>query len=415
MTRAAVPEVLPNGVRLVVRHRPDLQVTAVAVAVAVGWRDEPRTRPGTAHLFEHLLLAGAAGSGPGGYAREVEGLGGRFNATTRADTTVFHVVVPAEAAAQAVRAQARLVAAPAWDEDALAREVAVVAEELRARGGASPYGRFPMTELRARMFTRPENRLDGAAALAAPTLADAAAFHRDEYAPERVCVAVVGGGDDLLPLAREAFGALAVRPGAPRRPLDEPVLAGGAHAVTLPGVPYPAAAVGYRVPDPLDLDRYLPVLVLAEVLGDRWSHARPDAFVSATAAVDLLGDPLGVRDPTGLVLRGMLHAGRADAADLLHRDLCALDGVDEDEVGPAGALLATRLAQGLDDGLAEATALAVRMRLSGGPADLDDVARRLRAVRAADVARAARDLRAQDPVRVVLTAVPAEAPAAVPS
>ena len=73
--------------------------------------------------------------------------------------------------------------------------------------------------------------------------------------------------------------------------------------------PAPAVALGWRVPDPLDLATYLPYVVLAEVLTDGDASRLQERMLlqdrSAThisGYLGLLGDPLDARDPTLMLL-----------------------------------------------------------------------------------------------------------------
>ena len=67
--------------------------------------------------------------------------------------------------------------------------------------------------------------------------------------------------------------------------------------------------MAWRVPDPADLDGYLPYVVLAEVLTDGDASRLQERMVLRTARatsisgyLGLLGDPLDARDPTPLLL-----------------------------------------------------------------------------------------------------------------
>ena len=50
--------VLPNGLRAIVRERPDTDVVAISVAIRGGSRDERRETVGAAHFMEHMFFQG---------------------------------------------------------------------------------------------------------------------------------------------------------------------------------------------------------------------------------------------------------------------------------------------------------------------------------------------------------------------
>jgi Secreted/periplasmic Zn-dependent peptidases, insulinase-like len=83
-------ETLANGLRVTLRHAPDLKRCAAALRVAAGSHDVPLAWPGLAHFLEHLLFLGTerfpAGQGLMAY---VQGHGGQVNARTSERTTDF--------------------------------------------------------------------------------------------------------------------------------------------------------------------------------------------------------------------------------------------------------------------------------------------------------------------------------------
>ncbi|MEX3774222.1 pyrroloquinoline quinone biosynthesis protein PqqF [Pseudomonas sp. MYb118] len=88
-------ETLANGLRVTLRHAPDLKRCAAALRVAAGSHDVPLAWPGLAHFLEHLLFLGterfAADQGLMAY---VQGHGGQVNAKTCERTTDFFFELP---------------------------------------------------------------------------------------------------------------------------------------------------------------------------------------------------------------------------------------------------------------------------------------------------------------------------------
>src|SRR5579883_2391393 len=84
---------LANGLQVVVI--PNHRVPAVTQMVwyKVGAADEPPGKSGIAHFLEHLMFKGTQAVGPGMFSRIVAQNGGRDNAFTSEDYTVFHQTV----------------------------------------------------------------------------------------------------------------------------------------------------------------------------------------------------------------------------------------------------------------------------------------------------------------------------------
>src|SRR5690349_2656132 len=138
----------------------------------------------------------------------------------------------------------------------LAREKAVVTEEVRGKIFARPYGGLPAVWLPPVLFDDPANAHDGytdLAGLGSATLSECAAFFERYYAPGNAVLTVAGGApvDQVLELVEEHFDDVPARP-VPQRPnLTEPALSAPRHRVHVdPHAPAPALSLGWRLPDP---------------------------------------------------------------------------------------------------------------------------------------------------------------------
>ena len=85
--------VLPNGLRAIVRERPDTDVVAISVATRGGSRDERRETVGAAHFMEHMFFQGTPRRPDSAdLDREIEARGGWTNAWTGWESINFQVV-----------------------------------------------------------------------------------------------------------------------------------------------------------------------------------------------------------------------------------------------------------------------------------------------------------------------------------
>ena len=82
---------LPNGAKLVVKERDDVQSVALHVWFKVGSIYENYQEKGMAHFLEHMLFNGSEKYPYGEIDRIVESLGGRINAGTSKEYPFFHV------------------------------------------------------------------------------------------------------------------------------------------------------------------------------------------------------------------------------------------------------------------------------------------------------------------------------------
>jgi zinc protease len=130
--------VLPNGVGVLLREMRTAPVVEVQVWARVGAADERPGEEGLAHFHEHMLFKGTERRGVGEIAGSVEGAGGRINAYTTYDTTVYHATLPAAELAAGVDVLADAVQHSVFDPEEVTREVEVVLEEIR-RSDDSPH------------------------------------------------------------------------------------------------------------------------------------------------------------------------------------------------------------------------------------------------------------------------------------
>jgi zinc protease len=124
-------EVLPNGLTLLACETHLAPVVEVQVWANVGSGDERAHEAGLAHFHEHMLFKGTERRGVGDVAGEIEGAGGRINAYTSLDVTVYHATLPAEQLATGIDVLSDAVLHSVFDPDELAREIDVVLEEIR--------------------------------------------------------------------------------------------------------------------------------------------------------------------------------------------------------------------------------------------------------------------------------------------
>src|SRR5262249_7667525 len=83
--------VLPNGLRLIVQDHRASEIVAIYMVIGTGVRYEKPDELGSAHFQEHMLFKGTDKFGPGYIDRFVEGMGGRSNAVTSFDYTMFYL------------------------------------------------------------------------------------------------------------------------------------------------------------------------------------------------------------------------------------------------------------------------------------------------------------------------------------
>jgi predicted Zn-dependent peptidase len=232
---------LACGLDVVVHRDPSAAMACASVWYRVGSTDERADRTGLAHLFEHLFKNSA--HMPARHY-EVLRLAGATdaNASTSADRTAYHEVVPAHQLALALWLESDRMgyfadgaAADAALADRLATQQQVVRSERRQRYEDVPYGaeRFALA---AALYPEghPQRHLTIGRHddIAAATVDDVLAFYRTWYVPANATLVVAGDIGDadeagaVDELVDRYFGTFPASTRPARRVVAQPVVHG---------------------------------------------------------------------------------------------------------------------------------------------------------------------------------------------
>lgn len=243
--------VLENGLRVLTLEDHTTPVVSFQMWVLVGSRDESRYT-GLAHLFEHMMFKGSTHVAPEEHARLIQSRGGRVNAFTSRDFTVYFEDVTAESLRLVIELEAERVANLDISEGTLSSEREVVLEERRMRTDDQPTGRA-IEALFALAYTAHPYRwpvIGWRSDVEAATVEVCRAFFDTYYAPNNMVLAIVGDFDteEALALVRESFGPLEPSPEIPRNPTREPEQDGERRAIVHFDLRGPILAAAWHAP-----------------------------------------------------------------------------------------------------------------------------------------------------------------------
>jgi predicted Zn-dependent peptidase len=262
---------LDNGLTVVVSEDHSSPTVGISMVYHVGMRLEPQNRTGFAHLFEHLMFEGTPDAPKGTFERVIQGGGGVFNGSTRADYTNYIASAPSSALAPILWMEADRMKSLDFSAKNLANQQNVVKEEIRVNVKNQPYGLFFWTDLNKLAFDKWANNHDGYGSfkdLDHATIADVKTFHDTFYQPAN---AVLGIAGDVTPeqafaLAQKYFGSLPARTLPPRPDVSEPLNTKPRHAEQTDALAkVPALAIGWKMPARGSKDQ-VPMMVLSQLL-----------------------------------------------------------------------------------------------------------------------------------------------------
>ena len=216
---------LSNGLTVLMLEDRTTPVVSFQIWVNAGSGDEARWT-GLAHLFEHMMFRGSKHLGPEEHSRLIDERGGRWNAYTSRDVTVYFEDITAEHLPVVIALEAERFRNLIINAESLASEREVVMSERRWRSEDSPEGRAT-EQLLAQTFTAHPYRhpvVGWMSDLEQMTVEACREFFDTYYAANNLVVAVAGdiNADATFALLQKHFGALHRAATLPRNPQQEP-------------------------------------------------------------------------------------------------------------------------------------------------------------------------------------------------
>lgn len=184
---------LDNGLAVIVKETPGTKVATVQIWVKAGSIYETPREAGITHLIEHMIFKGTPTRGPGEVAGAIEAVGGRINAYTSYEYTVYHATLSARHWSTALTVLTDAVLHSTFDPQELEREKKVVLEEIsmrKDRPNIRLYEELMAAAYTAHPYRRP---ISGSAeSVSAISRDDILAYLDQHYHPEHFTVVVVG-------------------------------------------------------------------------------------------------------------------------------------------------------------------------------------------------------------------------------
>ena len=121
---------LSNGMIVITDQMPSVETVSLGVWVNAGTRHETPEINGVSHLLEHMAFKGTERRTAQAIAEEIEAVGGLLNAYTSRDHTAYYAKILKEDVSLGVDILADILMHSSLDPEELAREQAVVVQEI---------------------------------------------------------------------------------------------------------------------------------------------------------------------------------------------------------------------------------------------------------------------------------------------
>jgi len=408
---------LANGLRIIVKEDHRAPTVVQQVWYRVGSMDESTGTTGVAHVLEHMMFKGTRAIASGELSRRVAEAGGRENAFTGTDYTVYFQQMHRDRLALAMELEADRMANLIVDKKEFSPEIKVVMEERRLRTDDRPRS-LVFESLMAAAFTAHPYQwpvVGWMGDLENMTYQDAADWYRRWYAPNNAVVIIVGDVDahEAFRLAERTYGRLQAKQLPSRKAVREPPQR-GLRRVT---VEAPAAQayvmLGYKVPVLRQIERdWEPhaLAVLTALLGGTESARLNQALVRERRIADQTAaayKPMA-RGPGMLYVEGAVSQG-SSAAELESAmreqvERIAAEGPSEAELARAKTQLVAKRIYREDSIYSQATEIGLLESAGLTWRDSERIIEGLRAVTAAQVREVAGKYLTEDNLTVAVLA-----------
>lgn len=385
---------MDNGLTVLVKETPGTRVATVQIWVKAGSIYEESHEAGITHLIEHMIFKGTEKLGPGGVAGAIEAMGGRINAYTSYEYTVYHATLSSRHWDTTLEVLTDAVLHSVFDPEELEREKLVVLEEIRMRNDRP--GLRLYQEMMARAYEVHPYRLPvsgSAESVSAISRDHILAYMEKHYHPGNFTVVVVGDvrADQVAAKAQELMGRLPrSTEEAPQPPAEPPAQSPRLFFLeddinqTHLSLAFPATA--FRHPDTAALDVLIHILAHGETsrLYNRLRNEKGLVY-----RID--GSAFTPRDPGVLHFSAVLEAGQVTAAlEEILGEIFRLKHfpVSDEELNRAKRNLESDFVFNLERVEGQARALGSFEFLTGDPRE-DGYLARIRAVSREDILRVA--------------------------
>jgi predicted Zn-dependent peptidase len=313
--------VLDNGVPVVSLALEQAPLVCLDFWCRAGSAAETRAESGLAHFLEHMVFKGSDRLGAGEFDRRIEALGGGSNAATGFDDVHYHVLIPPQAAPEALELLLDLVLHPRLEPADFQMERQVVLEELaqsedqpeevaiqRLLAEACPdhaYGRPILGERKALVHHRPEGM---------------AAFHHRGYGSGSCGLAVAGALESLDLTALAGGSSLAALPPvsatdtAAEATIPPLRLRPGRHRITLPRLEAARVLMAWPLPPAADLEAVAGADLLSSLLAEGRCSRLVQCLREDLRLVESIDLDLNVLEAGSLaLLEAVCEPGQVDA------------------------------------------------------------------------------------------------------
>jgi zinc protease len=306
--------VLDNGLKVLLLEDHKSPAVTFQVWYRVGGRNEKDGKSGLAHFLEHMMFKGTPSTGPEEYSRIIAKNGGRSNAFTTSDMTVYFATMSRDKIDIELELEADRMANALLGDAYFEPEKKVIQEERRLRTEDNPASALSEVASAMAFTIHPYRRpvvgwMEDIQRLTRQDLVD---FYKLYYEPNNAVVVVVGdfSSAEIEPKIRAAFGKIPRGAEPPNVAVEEPAQRGERRVILKKEAELPFILMFYRAPNLKSPDNFALDLLSVVLAGGRSSRLYHDLVYRKRLVRDVDADYSGVSvDPMGFSVTAQLLPG----------------------------------------------------------------------------------------------------------
>jgi zinc protease len=306
--------VLDNGLKVLLLEDHKSPAVTFQVWYRVGARNEKDGKSGLAHFLEHMMFKGTPSTGPEEYSRIIAKNGGRSNAFTSSDVTVYFATMSREKIGIELELEADRMANALLGEKYFEPEKKVIQEERRLRTEDNPASALGEVASAVAYTVHPYRRpvvgwMQDIQNLVRQDLVD---FYKLYYAPNNAFIVLVGdfSAEEMLPKIKTAFGKIPRGPEPPKVNVEEPEQRGERRLIFKKEAELPLVLSFYHAPNLKSPDSFALDLLTVVLAGGKSSRLYHELVYQKRLVRGIDADYSGISvDPAGLSIYAQLLPG----------------------------------------------------------------------------------------------------------
>ena len=319
--------VLDNGLKVLLLEDHKSPAVTFQVWYRVGSRNEKDGKSGLSHFLEHMMFKGTSDVKPDEYARIIAKNGGRSNAFTTSDVTVYFATMSRDKIATEMELEVDRMVNATLGETYFEPEKKVIQEERRLRTEDNPASALSEVTSAVAYMVHPYRRpvvgwMEDIAHLTRQDLVD---YYKLYYQPNNAYIVVTGdfATHEILPRIKAAFEKIPRGAVPPKMAVEELPQHGERRIILKREAELPFILVFYHAPNLKSPDSYALDLLSVVLAGGRSSRLYQDLVYQKRAVRSIDADYNGLSiDPGGFTVTAQLMPGKEVAE--VEREIDAL-------------------------------------------------------------------------------------------